>query len=280
MNAESLAAAAQAWANAGAAIFPLQPGTKRPYSNTRGFHAARPDASPWADGTPHNIGFVPASLGLIAIDVDKPEHWADAQHWGLLAQPTFEVQTPNGRHFYFRGAAPSNGCPVDSLIVRAAHGYTILPPSRTDAGTYECTGDLSDALPLPAAFAERLAQAASRGGARDRVARVFTARQIAEGERHGALCTLAGHLASRGIEELHGLELVHAWNAQYCIPPKDAREVTRLVSDIYRKERKSHAATVAGLLSASPAQSGPKAPVTRPGRESKQAMRRRILGGR
>lgn len=77
---------------------------------------------------------------------------------------------------------------------------------------------------------------------------MFSGRRIAEGERHPTLCTLAGYLAARGVEESFGLELVHAWNAQYCDPPKGAPEVTKLVTDIYAKERAKCAQIADGLL--------------------------------
>ncbi len=248
MSAGSLAQAAQAWVAQGAAIFPLMPNTKVPYKGTSGFKDARRDASPWQDGTPHNIGFLPASMGLVAIDVDQPLHWDDAKRWGLLAEPTFEVATPKGRHFYFRGIAPSNGCPVDSLIVRAASGYTVLPPSATPDGPYEALNTPADAIALPPAFAARLASQASSTAARERVTEVFSGRRITEGGRHPALCTMVGHLAAHQIALPYAMELVHAWNAQYCDPPKDAREVTKLVTDIYAKEERRIGEASAHLL--------------------------------
>ncbi len=251
MSAGSLAQAAQSWVAQGAAIFPLRPNSKAPYGDTSGFKDARRDASPWQDGTPHNIGFLPASMGLIAIDVDKPLHWDDAKRWGLLAEPTFEVATPKGRHFYFRGLAPSNGCPVDSLVVRAASGYTVLPPSVTPDGVYEALNTPADAIALPPAFAARLASQASTTAARERVADVFSGRRIPEGGRHPALCTMAGHLAAKQVAMPYAMELVHAWNAQHCDPPKDAREVTKLVRDIYAKEESRIGEAAAHLLAPS-----------------------------
>ncbi len=278
----TLAQAAMAWAKLGAAIFPLTPGEKVPLARSHGHLAARADASPWLGGIPYNIGFLPASLGLVAIDVDQAEHWDDARRWGLLAEPTFEVITPKGRHFYFRGQAPANGCPVDSLIVRAARGYTVLPPSVTAEGVYTATGGPADAIALPSEFAARLAAQSSHEAARQRVAQVFTGRRINEGSRHPALCTLAGHLAAHQIDEAAALELVHAWNAQYCDPPKGAPEVTKLVTDIFGKERQRVGQFVRRLLDAGTAESA--IAVTshrrRPfGRQSDALPRRRFFGG-
>lgn len=282
MNA--LQAAARTYAAQGASIFPLLPRSKEPYPYTNGFRDARADASPWDDGIPHNIGFLPASRGLVCIDVDQPQHWQEATAWGLLAEPTFEVHTGKGSHFYFRGQAPTNGAPVGSLIVRAAYGYTILPPSVHPSGaTYETDGTFADAIPLPPRFAAHLATLSSAEGGRDRVRKVFSGRRIAEGERHPTLCTLAGHLAARGVDEAFGLELVHAWNAQYCDPPKGAPEVTKLVSDIYAKERAKCAQVADGLLLnktfvAAAVVTTPQRFATR--RETPAEIRRRILGGR
>ncbi len=270
------------WAEQGAAIFPLIPKGKVPLAGSQGHLAARADAGPWLGGIPYNIGFLPASLGLVAIDVDRPEHWDDAQRWGLLAEPTFEVVTPKGRHFYFRGRAPLNGCPVDSLIVRAARGYTVLPPSETPDGVYCAHTGPADAIALPPAFASRLLAQSAPAAARERVAQVFTGRRINEGNRHPALCTLAGHLAAHQIDESAALELVHAWNAQYCDPPKGAPEVTKLVTDIFGKERQRVGQCVRRLLDADNAE--PALAVTshrrRPfGWQSDSVTRRRSFGG-
>ncbi|WP_309671062.1 bifunctional DNA primase/polymerase [Gemmatimonas sp.] len=248
---QRLRQAAETWAKMGAHIFPLSPLSKVPLAGSQGHLAARADASPWSGEEGFNIGFLPASLGLIAIDVDRPQHWDDARRWGLLAEPTFEVTTPNGQHFYFRGRAPANGCPVDSLIVRAARGYTVLPPSVTADGVYSASMGPSDAIALPPAFADRLALQSAPDAARQRVAQVFSARRIEEGNRHPALCTLAGHLAARHIDELVATELVHAWNAQYCDPPKGALEVSKLVADIYAKERRRFPERAASFIAAS-----------------------------
>jgi len=221
----------------GADIFRLPWKCKTPYPGTRGFLDAKADASPWDDGAAHNIGFVPASLGLLAIDLDRPQHFEEARSWGLFSEPTFEVETADGVHLYFKGIAPTHGCPVGSLIVRAAHGFTLLPPSTHPKGPkYRARTKFVDAKPLPERFAAALCAAETREGSRERVQQAFKAASVTPGDRHSTLLTIAGHLAARHVAQEHALELIHAFNLVRCHPPKPDFEVTRAVAFAYERE--------------------------------------------
>jgi hypothetical protein len=213
----------------------------------------------WPDA---NIGGVPGSAGLIAFDIDTPEHEATARGHGLYDVPTRSVVSPNGVHRYFRYAEPlENGATLDKIVVRARHGFVILPPSR---GRNKTTGavdpyrwdGVADVAELPVAVADRLRAGSLPKAARERVAAALTAPTLGAGDRHPALLTVAGTLAARGLDPAQALELVRDMNARRCAPPKDDAEVVRLVQDVYAADAGKRQRATGGAGDRSPEQSG------------------------
>lgn len=209
----------------------------------RGFRDASHDlqqiAAWWRRYPDANIGFVPASLGLVAADIDKPEHRVDAIRFGLFAEPTYEVFTGNGMHLYFSVSSPSpRDVMLGTVIIRGAHGYTLQPPSQHANGKfYQRRGSLDDVKPLPALAVAACLQASRIEGGKQRVEQVFASEQIGEGGRHAALCTMVGHLVGRDIDQRYALDLAYGWNLQHCVPSLGAPEVKRVVGDLYAKSR-------------------------------------------
>lgn len=162
--------AAQAYASAGIAVFPLMPKDKRPYGGTPGLHGAtkdpalvmawfegkvalpmKPDAAdkaPVFAGILANIGIATGEVsGFWVLDIDGPEGAAalaalEARHGPL--PPTVEQSTGKGRHICF--AWPAAGTIGDRTVrnsaskigpgidVRGDGGYIVAAPSIHPSG--------------------------------------------------------------------------------------------------------------------------------------------------
>src|SRR5687768_16258456 len=122
----SLGARALAYAGRGFWIIPLQPRGKAPLVLT-GFHAATTIPEQirdwWAEWPDANIGCCPGRSGYLVIDLDGPIGEAAAQRFGLLSEPTLEVETgrpDGGRHRWYKhpGGHIGNRELADRLDVR------------------------------------------------------------------------------------------------------------------------------------------------------------------
>ncbi len=155
-----LAAAAVDYAKRGISVFPLQPGQKKPYGDTPGFHGASSDpelaAAWWAGRAPlplkpgvderrrlfasasANVGIATGEVsGFWVFDLDGPNAEAALQALidvhGALPE-TVEQRTGAGRHLCFawdprfnvRNSASVVGPNID---VRGNGGYIVAPPS-------------------------------------------------------------------------------------------------------------------------------------------------------
>jgi hypothetical protein len=137
-----LCIAARDWAEAGYAVFPLKPGTKKP-ATQNGFKDASKDHQQidtwWKENPDYNIGIVPASAGLLVIDADP----GSEKTLPTLKLPiTRAVATPRGgRHFFFRSEEEfGNGSPWDCVDIRSVNGYVVAPPSVVDGKPYRHDG--------------------------------------------------------------------------------------------------------------------------------------------
>jgi AAA domain/Bifunctional DNA primase/polymerase, N-terminal len=265
-----LGLAALEYARQGLAVFPLAPRTKLPLTPD-GFKSATVDATTitrwWTLHPRANIGGVPSSAGLIALDIDTPACWALAQQLGLLSEPTHVVVTggtadgAETAHFYFRHPAPASGAKLaETIIVRGAHGYVVLPPSVHPSGlAYRSDTTLADAIPLPPAAAALLAQASAPSAPATWVTTALTA-PVTRGGRHDALVAVAGMLAAHGLADERGLTMLESYNRTMCVPPKDDAEVAAIWEYTARREltkradrEQAHAAVdLSGLVSIDP----------------------------
>ncbi|WP_406690338.1 bifunctional DNA primase/polymerase [Saccharopolyspora sp. ID03-671] len=157
---------------AGHAVFPLQPLSKKPVPKDWEATASRdPDQiRAWWEAMPYNVGIACGPSGLLVIDLDDakgqraPDRWSGAHHGrDVLAQraaedgelypgDTYTVRTPSGQHLYFRAPVEPElrsrvGCwwRVDT---RGAGGYVVAAGSITRPGRYRAVNQAAIA-PLP-----------------------------------------------------------------------------------------------------------------------------------
>lgn len=154
--------------DAGARLLKIQPGVKRPLPAESGFTG--PDfRREWPDLAAHvqsggKLGFVPSSLGLIAVDLDvnksgqakgsgKPTQDVLAE-LRELAEPVAESKTPSGGyHIFFRAAGTGrrNGFWRDGET-RSGNGYVVLyDPEKLASGWSLDLGGVLDVAKLPEA---------------------------------------------------------------------------------------------------------------------------------
>jgi Bifunctional DNA primase/polymerase, N-terminal/AAA domain len=141
-------------------IFPCLAGSKAP-ATPNGFHDATNDLTQveawWNDEPNANIGMVPASAGLIVLDLDlyKP----GGVDPDLIAElpPTRTVASPSGgEHRYYQTTEKfSNGTLAKNVDVRSANGYVLMSPSIVAGTAYRITDDRKP-VPLPEWVADRL----------------------------------------------------------------------------------------------------------------------------
>lgn len=141
--------AALDYAARGWPVFPILPGTKTP-ATEHGFHDATVDPAQidawWSANPLFNIAFSPHTAGLSVVDLDGPEaetNWAGLQLVHGDAPRTLEVETPRGRHLYFKGELPPTQSKLaDHVDTRGRGSYALLPPSRIGDRTYRAVNDL------------------------------------------------------------------------------------------------------------------------------------------
>jgi bifunctional DNA primase/polymerase-like protein len=135
---EALTNGAKWYAEHGIAVFPLQPGEKKPYPGSRGFKDATADLETvhrwWAARPDSNIG-VPTGGKYDVIDIDGPPGYqslADLRENGRLPQWEGRVSTPSGgMHLYIVPTGAGNGAKVGPGVdYRGVGGYVVAPPSR------------------------------------------------------------------------------------------------------------------------------------------------------
>ena len=56
--------------------------------------------------------------------------------------------------------------------------------------------------------------------------------QVPEGQRNSTIARVSGHLFAKRVDPRICLDLMLAFNAKYCVPPLDEKEVTRTVASI------------------------------------------------
>lgn len=150
--------AALGYAAQGMAVFPLVTNGKQPLTS-RGFKDASTDpetVAAWWDATPDaNIGYA-VPEGLLVVDVDPRNGGGTTmrklreQHGPLPTTKTVDTAS-GGSHYYFtvpEGVAFKSVLGPGVDLKRGGKGYVILPPSKTDAGTYEPRGKLTP-VPCP-----------------------------------------------------------------------------------------------------------------------------------
>jgi hypothetical protein len=141
----SMADAALAYAKRGWPVFPCK-ADKSPHT-THGFLEATTDTKQikawWAEWPKANIGFEPASMSWMVIDLDPGHSMKELEdNVGELPATLLSARTPRGgSHLYYRLAegervAPSASKLAQHVDVRSFHSYVLLAPSKTSDGVY------------------------------------------------------------------------------------------------------------------------------------------------
>ena len=231
---EALRLAALGWH-----IFPVVPGTKKPYAGTGGVRDATTDRLTieawWHDHPEANIGVSCGASGIVALDVDLktggPVSMATlVERFGALPE-TVEAETPSGGlHLLY--AHP--GAPVGNRVgmwpgvdVRADRGYIVVAPSVHPNGLpYRWKAGHSPFERKPAPMPPWLLDALT---ARTEVTDTAA---IREGERNATLTRLAGALRAQGVDEGGLIAALRGLNTAECRPPLPDAEVVAIARSI------------------------------------------------
>ncbi len=223
-------------AKIGYPVFPVGP-DKQP-SVRGGFYAATRDISQIAawieDGRADHDIAVPTGLVTLTVVVDADTPKAYARMVAKYGEPT--AKTSRGGHWYF--AHPQDGRVTSrrfapGLDCKADGGYVIVPPSRNRAWVGEIP-DLGELPKLPKELGHALREEAPR---RSRVAcGLEVGEEIPDGNRNGALASLAGTMRRRGMGEEEIFGALEVTNRLRCKPPLPEEEVRRICASVARYE--------------------------------------------
>ena len=242
------APAALALTDAGYAVVPLVPATKRPAVGwrDRAGPATRRALSVWFRDGRRGVGVLTGgpSGGLTVLDLDghEAERWAA----GAGLPHGAEVRTARGRHLWYRtppGVTLPSGTAVlgvRGLDLRAAGGYVVAPDTVHPSGRpYEWTRAPWDRPPPP--LPERLLTDLLRPSWHAGRVDVFALLDgVEEGRRNDAAARVCGHLLARGLsgDTLHAA--MTTWN-QRNRPPLAANELSSVVRSIERADARKRA---------------------------------------
>lgn len=231
--------AALGYARRGFAVFPCEPGGKKPLT-AHGFQDASDDLERvrawWQEHPTANVG-IAIPEGVMVLDVDVKSGGPDSlqelegEHTPLPRTRTART-AGGGFHYWYRLASEANlsrrvGFRPGLDLLVGGSGYVIAPPSKVGAGAYEWIDD-SPVADCPAwllnlAVSEPKPEAARR-----------ESRAIPEGSRNATLTRIAGAMRRQGCSEGTILAALHAENQTNCDPPLPEREVGRIACSVAR----------------------------------------------
>lgn len=245
--ADVSAAAAFALADAGCAVLPLLPRSKRPALRhwPRGPVSARV-LEAWFHEEQRGVGVLTGApshgLAVLDFDGDEAERWAAGA--GLPTAP--EVRTARGRHLWCRtppGVRLTSGTAllgVHGLDLRAADAYAVAPDSVHPTGRpYEWLRTPWD-LPPPLLPERLVGQLLRPSWHRDRVDVLALLDGVEEGRRNDSAARVCGHLLSRGLFGAALRVEMRVWNARNR-PPLPVRELEAVTRSIERHEARKGA---------------------------------------
>lgn len=218
-------------------VFPLSPGSKKPYRESKGLLEATRDEEiikKWWEANPgSNIGLATGS-GLVVLDVD-PFHGGDKSLAELLGgAPPWQTPTvitgKGGLHFYFKTNKEIRNTVTflkrPGLDVRGDGGYVVVPPSVTTKA-YEwdipLNGEMAE-WPFPVEEEPKFAEPIED--------------MIPEGERNSTLASLAGSMRRRGMSEDEIYVALTEVNKRANLPDNEVKAIARSVSR-YKPEIKA-----------------------------------------
>ncbi|MBX3316441.1 MAG: bifunctional DNA primase/polymerase [Phycisphaeraceae bacterium] len=240
---------ALAYARAGYPVFPVDPETKKPFTE-HGFKDATTDETALrAMFSRWPVGLAIATTGLVVVDVDDPTSpWLAEEGVveALASCPT--SRTPGGgtHHFFrrpdgFRGKN-WNGEVASGIDIKTNGGYVVLPPTTRSEGSYEWVkGELHETprmtLPvLPDAINRHIERTADRLSTGPRSARGNAAPvdRIPEGRRDCTLTSHAGRFRRQGMSEAEIASELHSMNNALCDPPLPPEQVDKIAASVAR----------------------------------------------
>lgn len=238
-------------AAAGFAVFPLRPGSKKPYSG-EGVSVATTDAArirQWFAERPQmNFGVSTTDRVVLDVDVKHGQPGLETlEKLGALPD-TLQVVTPSGGlHIYFDLFHAGQSDLGPGVNVRSFNGYVVGPGSVVDGRPYRVSNDRPVA-DIPRHVAALLSAPGAKRGAAHRnplvdldspgaieraTAYLRTGAPPAIGGRNNAGYKVACQLKDYGLSEGTIADLMLAlWNAR-CEPPLDEWEVENLARNAW-----------------------------------------------
>jgi putative DNA primase/helicase len=133
----------------GFAIFPVREGEKTP-AIAGGHNSASKDkaiVNGWFRANPNLNYGIATGAGTFVLDIDGEQGlsnlqklWAEQADGRVPFMNTMKVETPHGRHYYFRSSANHIGNSVgkiaEGIDIRGDGGYAVGPGSRLPDGDY------------------------------------------------------------------------------------------------------------------------------------------------
>jgi hypothetical protein len=170
------------------------------------------------------------SGGLVDIETDGPSGEDALRALRVPLPVTARWTAPRGLHRIYRATRwlPSRIRLRDGLDVLASGRYVVAP--RSAGREWLTPGGLADVAPLPEAWADLLAPAATRG-LPDSL-HVAELAGVEHGHRNMMLAGLVGRWMSQRLPKAEVLHRAHDF-ARQCRPPLDRREAERAVASVF-----------------------------------------------
>ena len=236
--------AALEYREAGFAVIPLLPYSKRPAVNAwQQYQDVMPteaEVRAWWENGVNGIALL-LGRGMFAVDVDGPEGEQALASAGINLSGAPRSITSRGYHVFFSGHNIANRVGLlPHVDIRGQGGYVVAPPSSHESGhVYMWAAPITGALPAaPArliALLVRPPQESKVQGERvsDKLTTLLAG--VVSGSRDDTCTRLAGYLLGKGIPQ-DAVEIILQRWALDCEPPLEPESVTKCVASIARKE--------------------------------------------
>lgn len=236
------------YADLGYSVFPCAPGQKTPLTG-HGLLDATTDAERieqwWTQQPDANVAI--RTDGLVAIDIDGADNpWLadEPDKRAELERAPTSLTPRGGRQHLFRQPAGRAWRNTASRIAphvdtRADGGYICVTPSVVNGKPYRWADGPSlhiapEQLPEPPTWLTKLLDATASGGPTLAACDGTHADAIPAGQRNDTLARLAGWMRRAGMSATEILAALNRVNIERCMPPLDAREVSRIAHSIAR----------------------------------------------
>ncbi|MCA9423378.1 MAG: bifunctional DNA primase/polymerase, partial [Nitrospira sp.] len=235
--------AVEAYRERGWSILPIRPRDKKPLCSWKEYqtrHPTQEELQFWFHDTENNIGIVAGKISnLTIVDCDSQEAIEFFERKSAAcgdSTDTYIVQTPKGRHYYFKFMPGSNNFQAKvewpGIDLRSEGGYVVAPPSIHPSGKpYTVLHDKP--LGIAPAWLFRQAAPIHMNGNGAAPGEDYFA-PCEEGGRNMALTRLAGYML-QDMSLTKALQVCRVWNRTNPDPLPDD-ELTRTVESVAKKE--------------------------------------------